>query len=175
MNKLLKNKYKKCFGWPKPYSWMVKDLIGGMYYEKGRPQGSYLVALGLICYTEIIGREILSFNNPNVKKESLNKKKCFNTFLGSYMSYNKILEDFPDIYESFRHGLCHQYSIRGPETGVFVFYEPSSINDFKKMGVDTTKGLLLHKQNIKKVFVIEPYLENFINGIEKFLKEKKEI
>lgn len=92
------------------------------------------------------------------------------------MGYDALIKDFPDIYRDYRNGLCHEYSIKGgSDTGVYVYYDPKSIIDFQKMGVDTIKGILLHKSSPKKLMLIKIYAEDFIRGIEKFLMESGKI
>ena len=156
--------------WPKRYRWMVGDIRGakeaGVYY---------LVGLGLFCYTEIVGRDILKYRNP--QKTYFSNPKCFNLFLGEYMGYKKLLEEYGNgLYDWFRNGFCHNYSIKGEKTGVGVYYEPNRLKAIKELGVDITKGIAIPKDDKGvRLLVIEPYLKDFTKGIEKFLKESKQI
>ena len=88
------------------------------------------------------------------------------------MGYKNILNNFQNVYECYRDGLCHEYTIKGQsKTGVFSKYLEEDIPKFENLGVDTTKGILLHRQSPDKIFIIKPYLNDFISGIEKFIKE----
>ncbi|MGH9428124.1 MAG: hypothetical protein ACRD2L_17715, partial [Terriglobia bacterium] len=66
---------------PWPYNGMVSDLTSAI--ETGC---NYLAALGLACYTEVCGRELLFNGNPDKKDW-----ECFNEFL-RYMGVAELLE-----------------------------------------------------------------------------------
>lgn len=168
-------KYKGFFEFEKPYGYMIEELVRSLYKKSGEVQGNYLTAMGPFCFSEVIGREIMSHRNPTIRKEIFKNRGCFNLFLGEYMGYQKLLAEYPNIYDWYRNGLCHNYAIKGSgnaETGVFVYYDPLSIPSFERDGVDTTKGILLSKRSTKRIFILLPYLDDFINGIKKFLGEK---
>ena len=170
----LREKYAKYFALEKPYGWMIEELVHSLYERGGQIQGNYLTAIGLFCYSEIVGREIMKYKNSHTGKKRFNNKKCFDLFLREYMEYEKLMDKYKNIYDWYRHGLCHEYKIKGPsETGVFVYYDESSRPEFENFGVDTAKGILLSDKSSKRMFIILPYLEDFVKGIEKFLKEKK--
>ncbi len=172
----LQNEYKSFFVLEYPYGSMVEELVNSLYEKEGKIQGNYLTALGLFCYSEVIGREIIRHKYPT--KKYVNNKECFNCFFSEYMGYKNLLLKFKDIYDWYRNGLCHNYKIKGvgnAETGVFVYYDQSSVLAFENFGVDTTKGILLSEKSSKRIFIILPYFADFIMGIEKFLKEKKNI
>lgn len=182
-------KYKCFFGLEKPYGCMIEELIHSLYEKSGQVHGNYLTALGLFCYSEVVGREIMrfkypkKFEDPNRKECGVDSKKYFKLFLGEYMGYGKLLGEYGDnIYDWYRNGLCHRYKIKGrlnmedgseSESGVFVYYDPPSVPAFEGVGVDTTKGILLSSMSQKRMFILLPYLEDFIHGIEKFLNEKR--
>ncbi|MBI3335878.1 MAG: hypothetical protein HY001_05315 [Candidatus Portnoybacteria bacterium] len=171
----LKDTCKKFFELEKPYGWMIEELTNSLYEKEGEIQGNYLTALGLFCFSEVIGREIMHYKNQKTIRSQFKGKDCFNLFLKEYMGYGSILEKYEHVYEWYRHGLCHEYKIKGPTTtGVFVYYRSEDISAFQGMGVDTTKGILLSEKSTKRMFILLPYLEDFIKGIEKFLKEKSE-
>jgi len=171
--KKLKERYAKYFELEKPYGYMIEELVHSLYEKDGQIQGNYLTAIGLFCYSEIVGREIMKYKNPYTNKKRLGNKKCFDLFLRDYMGYKSLMDDHKDIYTWYRNGLCHEYKIKGPsETGVFVYYDESSTPKFEDFGVDTTKGILLSKESPKRMFIVLPYLEDFVKGIEKFLEEK---
>jgi len=156
--------------WPKRYNWMIRDLT-----RAREADANYLVGLGLFCYTEIVGRDILKYRNPH--KAYFKNKDCFDLFLSEYMGYKKLLEENGNnLYDCFRNGFCHNYSIKGEKTGVYDYYEQNSLKAIEELGVDITKGIAIPKNNKKiRFLVVKPYLEDFIKGVEKFLKESKQI
>ena len=167
----LKKACKEFFELEKPYGWMIEELANSFYEKDSEIQGNYLTAIGLFCYSEAIGREIMHYRHPGTSRNRFSGKDCFNFFLREYMGYGSILDKWQDVYKWYRHGLCHEYKIDGPTTtGVFVYYQ--DILAFQGMGVDTTKGILLSEKSSKRMFILLPYLEDFVKGIEKFLKEK---
>ena len=176
MNKIiLHEKYKKFFELEEPYGFMIEELVHSLYEKNGQIQGNYLTAVGLFCYSEVIGRKIIRYKFPD--REYIKNKECFNLFFKEYMGYEKLLGEYEDIYDWYRNGLCHNYEIKGLDSaktgGVFVYYDSQSRGLFEIMGVDTTKGIALSKKSKRRVFIILPYLDDFIRGIEKFLEEKK--
>lgn len=100
--------------WPeKPYRWMLSGLIRTIEKVDG-DDINYLIALGLVCYTEVIGHEIRKFKQlPSGLKYS---KISFDTFLGEYMGYRDLLGKYP-IYDWCRCGLCHEFMIKNTDGG----------------------------------------------------------
>jgi len=142
---------------PEPYNWMLSDLEKSIKLAKA----NYLVALGLFCYSEIIGRRILKFKNKKDKNSD-----SFNTFVRDYMGYKKLINKYGNkIYDWFRNGLCHEYYIKGQVSGVYVVYNKKT----------SKQGIIISKDKTKKFLVIKPYLRDFKSGIVKFLKEIKKI
>jgi len=165
--------------WPeKPYKWMLTGLIHTIQ-KAGGVEANYLVALGLVCYTEFMGHEVLKFrNSPSGSGQG---KNAFNLFIKEYMDYSELLDKHEEIYDWFRCGLCHEFKIKnvdgGRETGVFHFFVGNSeeVEKVKKLvDADPTKGIAISKQG-KRILFIEPYLRDFQKGVEKFLKESNEI
>jgi len=157
--------------WPeKPYRWMAEDL-----YKALDAGSNYLVALGLFCYTEYIGKSILTFKSPTKDffKNKFNKP-AFNLFLGEYMGYQDIINNSGDkIYDWFRHGLAHQYYIKGQHSGVFLHFDPPSEKELRRLGIDTNKGLVVSSGN--HILLAKVYLDHFLNGINRFLEESKQL
>ncbi len=158
--------------WPAPYSWMLHDLSQSIK----NAEANYLVGLGLFCYSEIIGREILKKRLPNQKK--FKNPECFNVFLKEYMGYVELINNFgPKIYDWFRHGLCHEYLIKinipGGKSGIYLFRDEKE--DISNYSFDITKGIVVSPDEKFKILLIEPYLENFKDGIKKFLIETGQI
>lgn len=172
----LRQACRKFFELEKPYGWMIEELTNSLYEKDNEIQGNYLTAIGLFCYSEAIGREIMHYKNPETNRDRFSGRDCFNLFLRDYMGYGSILDKYQNVYQWYRHGLCHEYKIKGPtKTGVFVYYRSEDISAFQNIGVDTTKGILLSEKSSKRMFILLPYLEDFIKGIGRFLKTKAEV
>jgi hypothetical protein len=158
--------------WPLSYDGMYNDLTRSIILAKA----NYLVALGLFCYTEIVGRDLLRFRKHTMDGRYDNKE-CFDTFLREYMGYGQLLDAYPHLYDIFRNGLCHGYFIKREHSdggsGVFLYYsdEEEIRNDIAAAGGDLTKGIVIAADGKKKVFIIEPYLNDFINGLHKLVEE----
>ncbi len=164
--------------WPeKPYRWMVEGLVRVIEKVEGE-DANYLIALGLVCYTEVLGHEIRKFKK--LSHGLGNSKNAFDTFFGEYMGYQALLDKHP-IYDWFRCGLCHEFMIKltdgGRKSGPFHFFDGNE--DEKEMlknsyDADVSRGIVISSSGVR-LLVIEPYLRDFINGVEKFLKESGQI
>jgi len=81
------------------------------------------------------------------------------------MGYKKLINKYGNkIYDWFRHGLCHEYYIKGKITGVYVVYNKKT----------SKQGIVISKDETKRFLVIKPYLRDFKRGIIKFLKESNQ-
>lgn len=165
--------------WPeKPYRWMITGIIRAISEIEGE-DANYLVGLGLFCYSEIIGREIMKFQEPEKNWDTWNTNKpCFNKFLKEYMGYGELLDRYPNLYDWFRNGLCHNFTIKvipGGKSGVFHYFDDPDIVKFQNVGVDTSRGIMIANNTSDRILVIEPYLKDFSKGVEKFLKESGQI
>ena len=165
------------YHWPEiPYRWMLEGLIRTT--EKVEGDGAnYLVALGLVCYTEVMGHEIRKFKRLHYG--SGYSKVSFDTFLGEYMGYKDLLDKYP-IYDWYRCGLCHEFMIKtvdgGRKSGPFHFFvgnEKERETLKETFDADVSKGIVIASNGIR-FLVIEPYLHDFIKGVEKFLKESRQ-
>jgi hypothetical protein len=162
--------------WPEVYQFMVDDLTRSIKEAKA----NYLVALGLFCYTEIVGRHILRFREKKIDLPLSGKgdnDRCFNVFAKDYLGYSEILDKNPKAFDVYRNGLSHEFYIKkhpaGRATGVFLYYGDDE-KDREKMratGIDLDKGIAISTDGINRVFVIEPYLNAFIKGIDTICEE----
>lgn len=153
----------------KSHEWMAEDLTRSIQAA----DANFLVALGLFCYTEALGLQLLQFRakDPNAKYSPRN---CFNTFARDYLGYGEVLNNYKDIYGIFRNGLCHEYFIKvekGGQGGVFHYYSDEDKESLLNQGVDITKGIAFSPDGKSRVFVIEPYLQDFVSALEKLGKE----
>lgn len=141
--KLIYNwKYKNIW----PYCGMVDDLYRGVQANE-----NFLVALGLIVYSEAIGREIFQTKKP--KDGSLS----FQKFTEEYIGYK--LLDWKRIYTRIRNGLAHFYgmNVKISEVNMDVGNLNCGIED---------KGdrITLH---------VKSYFNHFVRGLEKYLDTKR--
>ncbi len=154
----------------KSHKWMVNDLIKTIRCAKA----NYLVALGLFCYTEALGLQLLQFRARNHNK-GFSPRKCFNTFAAEYLNYQDVLQKHSDIYGIFRNGLCHEYFIkvnRGGQGGVSIYYSDDA-DKLRSQGIDTSKGIAISKDGRFRFFVIEPYLNDFVAATRRLSNEMK--
>jgi hypothetical protein len=112
-----------------------------------------LCALGLLCYTEILGRWV-----PGVKRGSRNAFETFFRRLGS--SYADSLNSGEDPYRLYRNGLVHTFV---PEASVVVAMLDSS-DEPAPCGVVRDKDGFYH-------FVIERYFQDFVVAAARLHKE----
>jgi hypothetical protein len=163
--------------WPSCYQMMVNDLTRSIIYA----QANYLIALGLFCYTEVLGLHLLQFRARN-RNADFAPRTCFNTFAKEYLDYTSLLDKYKDlddigIYGVFRNGLCHEYFIKVPRGGqgfVSLYYSDSDLEKIKSQGVDTSKGIAISMDGKFRGFVVEPYLKDFVSAVRKLSKEMKE-
>ncbi len=95
-------------------NWTCKDIENGI---KG--QANYLVALGLVSYTEFLGG--LFTGNAGITDEAKNNfTEAIKNFPAEYTEVDRkiVLEDGPrptikGIYSAVRCGLVHEYGIKG--------------------------------------------------------------
>jgi hypothetical protein len=138
---------------PWPYNGIVNDL------RKAVENGSnYLAALGMVCWSEFIGREI-----AKARGQRLKHFKCFKLFLSEYMQYNFGGHDPYKIYDTFRNGLAHEFGIKGKETAVAmrIYVLPG----------DRAPGLAYDPQHERHFVFVEEYLRDFEAGLRRWLTE----
>ena len=149
---------------------MVNDLTKSIRDA----DANYLVALGLFCYTEALGLQLLQFRARDISKE-FSPRKCFNVFAEEYLKYQDVIKKHSDIYGIFRNGLCHEYFIkiiRGGQGGVSLYYS-DDIEKLKSQGVDPSKGIAISEDGRFRFFVIEPYLNDFVLAVRRLSEEMK--
>jgi hypothetical protein len=111
--------------------------------RSGGPAANFVCALGLLCYTEVLG---------GVKRGTLGRgqaKKNFDSFFASMGTPYAALLSKVDIYGVFRCGMAHEYFVKGEATvAMLKGVEPAGIAQ------DTATG--------RYYFVVERYFEDFI-------------
>jgi hypothetical protein len=142
---------------PWPYNGMVSDLTSAI-----QACGNYLAALGLACYTETCGRQLLFAGSRSVKDW-----ECFNEFL-AYMGAGSILNKkiifrgkrvfFKD---AVRNGLVHEYFMKVPKSTVAI---TSRIPEAIKT------GFIIKEPDTIKMVVI-PYFNLFCEALARAKRE----
>jgi hypothetical protein len=93
---------------PWPYNGIVNDL------RKAVQAGlNYLAALGMVCWSEYIGRQIAIERGEDPGSNF----ECFKWFVTGYMGYD-LGPSAGAVYGAFRDGLVHEYFIKGKDTAV---------------------------------------------------------
>jgi hypothetical protein len=168
------------------FGWMCRDIEREIdWARKGDDGGNALCALGLLAYTEFMGRFL--FNISYVRHPLKTDKDKFNAFL-SYMDSE--YEDLvfikkKDIYNIFRCGLAHEYFVKRDCTiamlnstpGRLKIHVPSSLlnqqqakRKFCYLKKPAKCGLGIAK-NGGYWFIVEKYYEDFRNACERLYKE----
>jgi hypothetical protein len=119
--------------------------------------GNFLAALGLLSYTEFVGK--IKYRKKHKGRDCSSKN--FNAFyndLGSYYKeFNDGLDGDKNVYDIFRCGLVHEYFIK--KNCVIYMLEKQGLH-----GVGMNK-------NGNYYFVVETYFKDFKKALE--LHEKK--
>jgi len=140
-----------------PIDWMLSDLQGALDHGM-----IYLAALGLVAYTEMLGRESSLARGIRGKKES----ECFDYFVSEFMRYPCSLLNDGRTYDSLRNGLAHEYFIKPPEGTVAHKFPDGYDPDGTKPGIEVdSKGALL-------AFILEPYFRDFSNAARTWKAER---
>lgn len=154
--------------WPESHKFMVNDLTKSIQCAKA----NYLVALGLFCYTEALGLQLLQLRAKNLKAK-FNGRDCFNIFAREYLEYGDVLDKHPNLYGIYRNGLCHEYFIKTNSGGqsVVALYFGEDKEKLISQGININKGIAIDDSDKFRVFIIEPYLRDFVAGVRKLSHE----
>lgn len=141
------------FKWP--YSGMLNDVRSAI---AGR--ANFLAALGLLVYTEVIGRWILEAHGIKKPKD----EECFYVFYEGYMGRKGARRR--KIYELFRHGLAHGYTFNAADLSRSRMRpDPGWIPSSSRAGV-----ISFQRRRIKS-FLVNAYFRDFQDGLAKLAKE----
>jgi hypothetical protein len=118
--------------------------------REGKSGGEFLVALGLLCYTEFMGKIALK------NKDSYTKQfKYFFRFMGE--DYKQLIDDKEiDIYQIFRSGIVNSYF--------------ANECDIKMLNDNYSSGIIIQPDG-KYLFVVEKYFEDFMNACQRLLDD----
>jgi hypothetical protein len=129
------------------FSFIAGDIDRELVVARGGGDaGNFLSALGLLCYTELLG---------GVQRGTLAKgesEKNFDSFFRTLGPAYRALQDSGlDVYRVFRCGMVHEYFVKGETTVVMLKgVEPCGI------AVDQVTG--------RYYFVVERYFEDFLRA-----------
>jgi hypothetical protein len=145
------------FAWP--YNGMVHDLETAI-----RGKAQFLAALGLLSYSEALGRMIGKVKNADKMGDS----DCFARFTQEYMKLA-----YPDqvkphwLYNILRNGLVHQYEFKADEWLISLFCPH----------VDGCSGIHFaapRKGGAGHVSIsVVPLFKSFVNGLRTWVAEEK--
>lgn len=94
------------------FGFMAADVRREISHARaGEPAGNFLCALGLLCYTEILGGVRRGTLAPGNGRQNF---ECFFRELGP--AYEQLLDTGADVYTWFRCGMAHEYLIKGSST-----------------------------------------------------------
>jgi hypothetical protein len=142
---------------PWPYNGIVNDL------RKAVDHGcNYLAALGMVCWSEFIGREIARSRG----KRLMNFAR-FELFVSDYMHYD-LGGQAHKVYDTFRNGLAHEFAIKGKETAV-------ATRIYALDSHERVPGLAYDPQQQRHFFFVEEYLRDFEAGLRQWLIESGQL
>jgi hypothetical protein len=118
----------------------------------GKPGGEFLTALGLLNYTELLGKILLE------NRESYTKQfKAFLRFMGE--GYARLIDDREiDIYKLFRSGLVQSYL--------------TNDCDIKMLDDNCPAGIIVGPDG-RYVIIVEKYFKDFMDACRKLLDDIK--
>lgn len=141
---------------PWPYNGIVRDL--DVAIENGC---NYLAAMGLVCWSEFLGREIAKARGSRLG----NNRDCFVRFVAGYMKYD-LGPRASEVYDAFRNGLAHEFAIKGNRTAVATRIYTLDPNE-------RVPGIAF--MPTERYFFVEEYFRDFKAGLLMWLRETKRI
>ncbi len=137
--------FKECVLPPKGFIYCdIKREIDLARSDK--PGGDFLAALGLLCYTEFMGKVVLR------DRESYTKQfKAFFRLMGE--DYQRLIDAREiDVYKIFRSGIVNSYFVNDCE--------------IKMLNDNYSSGIIV-KPDGKYLFIVEKYFEDFMNACQR--------
>ena len=142
---------------PWPYSGIISDITSAI-----QTCGNYLAALGLACYTETCGRELL-FKGDRRKRDW----ECFNEFIrymgaGAALSKRVAFEGKAlFLKDAVRNGLAHRYFMKAREgTMLMISSAPEALRT----------GFIIEPPN-RLMMVVVPFFNLFAAALDRALQE----
>jgi hypothetical protein len=138
---------------PWPYNGIINDLHQAVDHGC-----NYLAALGMVCWSEFIGREIAEARGQRRKSFA-----CFELFVSEYMRYD-LGGQAHKVYDTFRNGLAHEFAIKGQETAV-------ATRIYALDPHERVPGLAYDPDQKRHFFFVEEFLRDFEAGLRRWLTE----
>jgi hypothetical protein len=167
------NKFKKLT------NWMVTDLSRSMFEAKA----NFLVALGLVIYTETLGSFLKPYRTDRSGRLKLDKngKKIKTTTGERFYEFFKRLgpeyvdlrkrfwgENYRKVYDDLRNGLAHEYLIKRRDFTVWGTKQ-TFLTDVELLR-SAKCGLAYDKAQKKWHFITPRYLGDLKNAIKKYIE-----
>ena len=142
---------------PWPYNGIVRDLTVAV--ENGC---NYLAALGLVCWSEFIGRQIAMARgeDPGTSFD------CFTRFVRERMRYDLLGMD-GSIYDAFRNGLVHEFGIKGRDSTVATRLYTLDGSRWPGLAFDPKTG--------QRVLFVEEFLRDFEDALRCWLADTGQV
>lgn len=120
--------------------------------QSGENAGNFLCALGLLTYTEVMGRFV-----PGVKRGSRNAFETFFRRLGP--CYGAMIDAGDDPYDFYRNGMVHTYLTKG--AGIVAMTDPRKLAPCGAF-----------KDEHGHHLIIERYFQDFVVASARLFKER---
>lgn len=153
-----KSKRKLHLRFPWPYNGMIADV-----YHAIIDRSNYLAAMGLICYSEICGRQF--FHDGDSKHDNYECLLDFIKYMGGGAALTRLINyEGNEIHftDAIRNGLVHEYFLKTAKGGIAMFSD-------KAESIET--GFYI-KDKSEVYLAVVPYYNLFCNALIKAQKEK---
>ena len=138
---------------------MINDL---RVVIEGR--ANFLAALGLLVYTETVGRWILQAGG----RRNPTNEDAFYCFYERYMAKRGARRR--KIYEFFRHGLAHGYTFNAADLSkIRMQADPDGLPQSSR------KGVVNFQRRRIKSFLVNAYFRDFQRGLVKWATERPDL
>lgn len=114
--------------------------------------GNFLAALGLLSYTEFVGKIKYGKKSGSRDSASGNFNAFFNDLGSYYKEFNSGLDKKKNVYDIFRCGLAHEYFVK--DSCTIYMLEKQGLHG---VGID---------ENDNYYFVVETYFNDFKKALE---------
>lgn len=144
---------------PEEFRWHYNGILSDLRTAiAGR--ANFLAALGLLVYTEVLGRDILE--RRGVKSPA--REDAFYCFYEEYMG--QAGSRAGKIYEHFRHGLSHTYKFLAADTSIVRM---NNVPDW--IPNEGMRGISMSPDGKIKEFFVNAYWRDFQLGFRRFAEE----
>lgn len=145
------------FKWP--YDGILNDLRAAI-----AGKANFLAALGLLVYTEVVGRWILQSRGTMKSGNSASFYWFYEKYMGKKETGRR------RVYELFRHGLAHGYAFNAADLSrVRMRPDPDWLPPPSRAGVISFAGRRI------KSFLVNAYFRDFQRGLAKWAHERQDL